>query len=88
MRDIYHLGRYREQPLTPKYTVTVEPVDNGVLVHLQAHSFVPCVKLYGGEGAAYEDNFFDMAAGETRTVRVTGHTAQVEVSTFADAWEH
>lgn len=88
LRDIYHLGRYREQPIDPKYSVTVEPAENSVLVHLKAHSFVPCVKLYGGEGAAYEDNFFDMAAGETRTVRVTGHTAQVEVSTFADAWEH
>lgn len=88
MRDIYHLGRYREQPIEPRYSVTAEPIEGGTLVHLQAHSFVPCVKLYGGEGAAYEDNFFDMAAGETRTVRVIGHPTQVEVSTFADTWEH
>jgi len=88
MRDIYHLGRYREQPLTPQYSIKVEPTEDGALVHLKAHSFVPCVKLYGGEGATYEDNFFDMAAGETRTVRIIGCSSQPEVQTFADVWEH
>ena len=88
MRDIYHLGRYREQSVDPKYSVSVEPTEGGALVHLQACSFVPCVKLYGGDGALYEDNFFDMAAGETRTVRITGGTSRIEVVTFADTWEH
>ena len=88
MGDTYHLGRYREQPIDPKYSVTVEPEENGTLVHITAQSFVPCVKIYGGEGALYEDNFFDMAAGETRSVRVTDGTCPVEVVTFADIWAH
>ena len=88
MRDIYHLGRYREQPIEPRYSVTAEPVEDGTLVHLQALSFVPCVKLYGGEGAAYEDNFFDMAAGEKRTVKITGCACPIEVVTFTDTWKH
>ena len=88
MRDIYHLGRYREEPITPQYSVTVEPTENGALVHIKAHSFVPCVKIYGGEGAAYEDNFFDMAAGEMRSVRITGCSCTPQVQTFADVWEH
>ena len=88
MRDTYHLGRYREQPIDPKYSASVEPVENGALVHITAHSFVPCVKLYGGEGALYEDNFFDMAAGETRSIRVTGGTCPIEIATFADIWAH
>ena len=88
MRDTYHLGRYREQPIEPRYSVTAESIEGGALIHLQAHSFVPCVKLYAGEGAAYEDNYFDMAAGEKRTVRITGGTCKPEVQTFADKWEH
>ncbi len=88
MRDIYHLGRYREQPIDPKYSVAVETTDNGTIVHLQAHSFVPCVKLYGGEGAVYEDNFFDMAAGEERTVKIAECACEIEVQTFVDTWKH
>ena len=88
LRDIYHLGRYREKHLEPQYSMTVEPTENGALVHLKAQSFVPCVKLYGGESAAYDDNFFDMAAGEQRTVRITGGNCLPEVVTFADIWEH
>jgi len=88
MRDIYHLGRYREERLAPRYSMTVEPAEEGALVHLKAHSFVPCVKLYAGEGAAYDDNFFDMAAGEQRTVRITGGSVPPEAVTFADPWEH
>lgn len=88
LRDTYHLGRYREEPMEPKYSITVELLEDGALVHLSAHSFVPCVKLYGGEGAIYEDNFFDMAAGETRTVRITGGTRELKVVSFADVWEH
>lgn len=88
MRDIYHLGRYREEPIAPQYSVTVEPIENGSLVHIKAHSFVPCIKLYGGEGAVYEDNFFDMAAGEMRAVKITGCSCTPQVQTFADTWEH
>ena len=88
LRDVYHLGRYREERLEPRYSVTVEPTEDGVLVHIQAHSFVPCIKLYSGEGAVYDDNFFDMAAGEQRTVRITGCSRSPEVVTFVDTWEH
>lgn len=88
LRDVYHLSRYREERLEPRYSVKAEPTEDGTLVHLQAHSFVPCIKLYGGEGAAYDDNFFDMAAGEQRTVRITGCSCWPEVVTLADTWEH
>lgn len=88
LRDTYHLGRYREEPLAPQFSVTAEYTQDEALVHLQAKSFVPCVKLYGGDGAVYEDNFFDMAAGETRTVRITGCSIPPEVETFADTWKH
>ena len=88
LRDVYHLGRYREERLEPRYSVTVEPTEDGALVHIQAHSFVPCIKLYSGDGAVYDDNFFDMAAGEQRTVRITGCSRSPEVATFVDTWEH
>ena len=88
LRDIYHLGRYREELIAPKYSVTTEPAQDGTYIHIKAQSFVPCVKLYGGEGASYEDNFFDMAAGEMRTVKITGGSGEPQVVTFADTWEH
>lgn len=88
LRDIYHLGRYREEWPESRYSVAMEQTEDGVRVHLKAHSFVHCVKLYGGEGATYEDNFFDMAAGEKRTIRITGCCRTPEVVTFGDLWEH
>lgn len=88
LKDIYHLSRYREKKLDPQYSVKVEQQENETLVSIKAHSFVPCIKIYGGEGACYEDNFFDMAAGEERVIRVTDCNCPLEIATFADEWAH
>ena len=88
LQDIYHLSRYSGKHIGGQYTWSVQAEGEDCVVHLEAKTFVPCIKLFAGEGAVYEDNFFDMAAGQCCEIRITNATAPVEVATFEDVWNH
>lgn len=82
----YYLARYREEEYTPDYEVRITPVGSCAYdVCIHAKTFVQCVNIYAGENAWIEDNCFDIAAGESVTVRVLAEEEPVVV-TFADEW--
>ncbi len=84
----YELSRYRDKTFTPVYTVEKTDLDEyRAEITVRAKTFVPCFKIYAGEDAEIEDNFFDMAAGENKTVMVTTKgKAQYKYQSFADEW--
>lgn len=85
----YDLGRYREEPLKPKYSVSVKETGEGVYeAEVRAESFLPCFKISAGENAEVSDNFFDMAAGEVKRVeiRTKESPGRFAYATFADEW--
>lgn len=86
----YDLGRYGERPFIPRYRYTLTAAgENTWDVKVTAESFVTCVKIWAGENAEYSDNYFDLGAGESKTVRIRTEekSENFRVYSFADEWD-
>lgn len=85
----YDLGRYGEASFSPRFTYTVtEWEKNKCVVRIKAETFVRRIKVRAGENAEYEDNYFDMSAGEEKTVRIRSVApSKITVCSFWDEWK-
>lgn len=86
----YDLGRYAERNEVLKYTYRVEKTGkNEIGIAIQTKTYVPCIKLWAGENAEYEDNYFNMGAGEEKHVRIRmkENLENITVCSFADEWD-
>jgi beta-mannosidase len=53
----------------PQLTVSVRPAADGWVADVRARSLARAVELQSDAPGRFEDNFFDLLAGETRSVR-------------------
>lgn len=86
----FDLGRYGEYPIPCDCTFETAPAgENEWLITVKANSFVPCIQIWAGENAWYEDNYFDVDAGNNKIVRVRTSEKPENFSfrTFADEWD-
>ena len=75
------------------YAYKAEKLENGLLVKIKANSFAKGVTLRLPENCKYlySDNYFDMQAGEEKTVYVYGEeisAEQLEVTDFVKEKAH
>jgi len=86
--DTYDFNRYTVKSYNPAFAVEVEKTDDCVTVNITAKTFVPVVAIFCKDGDRVEDNFFDMAAGESRSVKVYADTpADISVRSFFEEWD-
>lgn len=83
------LGRFSEKEFKVDFTTNVKKQkDNEYLVTISANTYLPCLKIWAGESAEIEDNYFDMGAGEQKTVKVLTNASANEFvfTSFFDEW--
>ena len=86
----FDIGRYGEYELDYKCTFKTEKVgEDEYLITAKAETFTAYVQIWAGEDAWYEDNYFDVVAGESKTVRVRtkANPETFTFRTFADEWD-
>lgn len=93
IKTIYPLHVYAPSFFTNNLTYSAEkPTANTIKLTLNAKSFAKCVyiDIVGEPQTVYEDNFFDMEKGETRTIliKTSKNPEDICVKTFADEWEN
>lgn len=83
------LGRFSEKEFKVDYTTEVKKqADNQYIINIKASSYLPCLKIWAGENAEIEDNYFDMGAGEQKTIKVLTDASPNEFvfTSFFDEW--
>jgi len=83
------LGRFFEDSFTVDYTTAITELSKGeYAVTVKANTFLPCFKIWAGECAYVEDNYFDLGAGNSKTVRVTTdlNPENFVFNSFFDEW--
>jgi len=54
----------------PKASLRAEALDDGITITSDVFARGVCLEIENAVGAVFEDNFFDMSPGQTRTVRI------------------
>lgn len=86
--DTYDFDRYSEKRRDAKFSYKTEKCTGGVRVRLEAETFVPRLAIFCGDDAIVEDNYFDMAAGERKSVTIlTDCPNKLSIKTFSDVWD-
>ena len=67
---------------------TAEGEKGEYFVTVKASSYLPFFKIWAGENADIEDNYFDLGAGEEKTVRVLSdiQPENFVFNSFDDEW--
>ena len=82
---VYSYDMWSSCKFVSDYTYTAQAVEGGLIVHIKANSFAKGVtlRLPNNCGYTYSDNYFDLQAGEEKTVCIHGK-ANVEDLTVTD----
>ncbi|MBQ8446551.1 MAG: hypothetical protein IJX31_02095, partial [Clostridia bacterium] len=86
--DMWHTCKF-----TSEYTYSVKETEDGLAVTIKANAFVKALtlRLPDNYKYTYSDNYFDMQAGEEKTVYICGDGAKadaLEVTDFAKEIAH
>jgi beta-mannosidase len=90
---VYSYDMWKSCQFTSDYTYNVKATDCGLAVTIKANAFVKAVtlRLPDNYKYCYSDNYFDMQAGEEKTVYICGKDAKaedLEVTDFAKEIVH
>ncbi len=80
-------GCYEKKAYAPDYAVETKETPEGVLVAVNAKTFVPCFAVFAPEHATLSDNFVDIPAGSRKEIMAYGaKEREIAYASFCEEW--